>query len=57
MKITKQEEIRPICPYCEKELDEIYVKTKGVGLITGKNAIYFCPHCHKILGVGQSRMA
>jgi len=57
MKITKREEIKPICPHCGKELEEIYFTEKGAGLFTGRNVVYFCPHCHKVLGIGQSRMA
>jgi len=56
-KVTAREDIAPICPFCEKELEEVYIKTKGLGLLTGKNIVYFCPHCSKVLGVGQSRMA
>lgn len=54
--IVAKEDITPICPYCEKELDTIYYKSKGVSIIVGKNCLYFCPHCHKVLGMGQSRM-
>jgi len=57
IKISEREDIAPICPFCKNELDEIYYKTQGVGLFTGKNVIYFCPHCRKVLGCGQSRMA
>jgi hypothetical protein len=56
-KLTVREDIAPVCPFCEKELEEVYMKTKGLGLWTGKNVVYFCPHCLKVLGFGQSRMA
>jgi len=56
LEITRREDLTPVCPHCEKKLTEVYVKTKGVGLIEGKNALYFCPHCSKVLGFGQSRM-
>jgi len=55
--ITTREDIAPVCPFCEARLSEIFVKSKGLGLLTGKNVMYFCPHCNKILGFGQSRMA
>ncbi len=55
--ITAREDITPICPFCNAQLSEVYVKTKGLGLFTGRNVLYFCPHCHKVLGLGQSRMA
>ena len=25
--------------------------------VVGRNSIFFCPHCRKVLGFGQSRMA
>ncbi len=56
-RVTIREDIAPLCPFCEQELEEVYAKTKGWGLLTGKNVIYFCPHCLKVLGFGQSRMA
>lgn len=54
--ITKREDISPICPHCEQPIREVYVKSKGLGFIEGRNALYFCAHCHKVLGFGQSRM-
>ena len=56
LEITKRENEIPICPHCEKELPEFYVKTRGLGLFEGHNVLYFCPHCLKVLGFGQSRM-
>lgn len=45
----------PQCPHCERELREIVARQfdKGLFKITDKY-IYFCPHCRKTLGVGQS---
>ncbi|MCK5126423.1 MAG: hypothetical protein KAR42_09220 [candidate division Zixibacteria bacterium] len=57
LQLSKREDIAPICPHCSNELNHMYYRTKGLGLFVGKNVIYFCPHCHKILGIGQSRMA
>ena len=42
-------------PYCEKELDEIFYKSKG--FIFKKDLMYFCPSCLKTLGFAQSRIA
>ena len=56
LRITKRNDLTPVCPYCNKDLDEVYSKTKGSGFVEGKNVLYFCPHCMKVLGFGQSRM-
>ncbi len=57
LKFTVRKDIAPVCPFCEKELEEVYIKTKGLGFWTVKNVVYFCPHCLKVLGFGQSRAA
>ena len=54
IKITDREDLTPICPHCDKPLDELFVKSKGLGFIEGKNVVYFCPSCHKVLGIGRS---
>jgi uncharacterized Zn-finger protein len=37
----------PICPYCEKELEEIGSLSTGIFSAT---KIIVCPYCRKILG-------
>ena len=54
--IVKREDLAPLCPHCEKELTEVYEKTRGIPFVTGKSVLYFCPHCRKTLGFSQSRM-
>ena len=56
LQLIQRDDLTPVCPHCDKELESIFVKSKGLGLIEGKNTIYFCPHCRKVLGFGQSRM-
>ena len=56
LKFTKREDISPVCPHCGQWLNEVYVKTRGLGFMEGKNVLYFCPFCSKVLGFGQSRM-
>jgi hypothetical protein len=54
--VVKRDDLSPVCPYCEKELPEVYIRSKGVPLIQGTNVVYFCPHCRKALGFGRGRM-
>ena len=56
LNIVKRDDLTPLCSYCNKELTEIYAKSKGVPFIQGMNIVYFCPHCRKVLGLAQSRM-
>ena len=43
-----KKQIKPICPYCEKELDKLVEVDRGWFSI---NRVYCCPSCHKILGM------
>lgn len=56
MSLTAREDLIPKCPFCSMEVTELYTKAKGFPLLMGKNIIYFCPHCLKILGIAQGRM-
>ena len=56
LKVTKRNDLAALCCHCEKELTEVYSKTKGPGFVVGKDVMYFCPHCRKVLGFAQSRM-
>ena len=56
LKIVKRNDLTPLCCHCEKKLTEVYSKSKGTGFVEGKDIMYFCPHCLKVLGFGQSRM-
>ncbi|MDJ0750148.1 MAG: hypothetical protein QNJ11_11725 [Woeseiaceae bacterium] len=56
LSIVKRNDLTPLCPHCDRELTEVYAKTEGTGFIFGKDVMYFCPHCLKVLGFAQSRM-
>jgi len=56
LKVIKRNDLAPLCCHCSKELTEVYSKTEGTGFIMGKDTMYFCPHCLKVLGFAQSRM-
>jgi hypothetical protein len=57
--VVPRDDLNPICPWCEQEITEVYCKTRGVGwfVFPPRNTIYFCQHCRKVLGLGQSKMA
>jgi hypothetical protein len=41
----------PKCPKCEKRLDTVWIKTKGLGLLE-QQQIIMCPYCETLLGYG-----
>lgn len=55
--VVERDDVSPLCPHCDKELTEVHKRSKGAGLIVGRNCVFFCPHCRKVLGFGQSRLA
>jgi uncharacterized protein YbaR (Trm112 family) len=48
------QESLPKCPYCRKELNEIWSKSEGLGL-AGKERVLMCPHCRAMLAYGAWR--
>jgi hypothetical protein len=56
LNIIKRNDLTPLCCHCSKELTEVYSKSSGTGFVMGKDTMYFCPHCSKVLGFAQSRM-
>lgn len=49
--IEAPEDRLPKCPYCDKDLTEIWSKSEGLGL-AGKERILMCPHCRAMLAYG-----
>lgn len=50
--IEEDESKKPICPYCEKEIDEIqYIEQRGLS-VSGAMMLFIYPHCLKVLGGG-----
>ena len=51
--LSQKEDVKPICPHCEKPVDEIWFRElRGT---FGKRYIYFCAKCRKILGVSHRK--
>jgi hypothetical protein len=55
-KPIKEDDKFPICPHCEKPIEEMrYFEQEG--LVAMKVArLFVCPHCMKVLGVGMVGM-
>ncbi|MBT8448113.1 MAG: hypothetical protein KJO69_00380 [Gammaproteobacteria bacterium] len=51
--LTEQNNLEPVCPHCEKEINNIWYRELG-GLM-GKRYVYFCSHCRKTLGVSHRK--
>jgi hypothetical protein len=45
--------VKPLCPHCSKPLGEVWLQ--GLQSTLGRRYVYFCPECHKVLGVSQRK--
>ena len=50
--VVRREDLDPICPHCEAEVPEIYVRRPKGSFGIGRGFVFFCPHCRKVLGFG-----
>jgi uncharacterized protein with PIN domain len=53
MQVIKKEDVNPLCPHCNTQLADIWHRELR-GML-GRRYIYFCPHCHKVLGVSHRK--
>lgn len=53
IELEEKMNIDPICPHCSTSLNKIYFQwLRG---FLGRRYLYFCPHCHKVLGVSHRK--
>jgi hypothetical protein len=49
----QKEEVKPVCPYCKKEINVVWFRVLKGDL--GKRCLYFCPECKAVLGVSHRK--
>ena len=49
---VRRDDLVPVCPYCETELPEIYLRKPKGPFGVGRGFVFFCPHCQKVMGFG-----
>ena len=54
--LVDREDLAPVCPHCEQALEMVFRRGIGFPLGQGRTLVYFCPHCHKVLGFAQGRV-
>jgi hypothetical protein len=52
--VDEREDVRPICPHCEKQLDRLSAQTLSSSFLS-KRLVYMCPHCQKVLGISHRK--
>ncbi len=45
------QDVLPKCPFCKTQLDKVWIKKKGMGIMRQKQII-ICPHCEAFLAFG-----
>ncbi len=53
MVFQQKEDIKPKCPYCNKEIEKVWFRIMKDDL--GKRSLYFCPECKAVLGVSHRK--
>jgi len=53
MVFQQKEDIKPKCPYCNKEIEKVWFRIMKGDL--GKRSLYFCPECKAVLGVSHRK--
>jgi len=53
IRLVEKNEVTPICPHCNAALTSIAFRELRTFL--GRRYIYFCPNCHKVLGVSHRK--
>jgi len=46
-------EVQPLCPHCKQPLPTLWMRELAGFL--DRRYLYFCPHCHKILGISHRK--
>jgi len=53
MQIVEKNDVTPICPHCQTQLTALAFRELRAFL--GRRYVYFCPNCHKVLGVSHRK--
>jgi hypothetical protein len=50
---VERADLRPACPHCATTLSRVcFQRLSGV---MGRRYVYFCEHCHKVLGISHRK--
>lgn len=50
---SKEADYDPICPHCEKELEEIH--WRRIKSFLASEYLFICPKCKKVIGIGMAK--
>ncbi|NOT09646.1 MAG: hypothetical protein HOP28_15750 [Gemmatimonadales bacterium] len=50
LKLEERDDLAPVCPHCAEPLEKLFFRQIRE-LMAGKRLAYFCPHCHRLLGL------
>ena len=51
--VVRREDLDPICPHCSESLKKLWFRR--IRSVLGKQQVYFCPRCKKVLGVAYRK--
>jgi len=53
IELERKDDVDPVCPHCSKSLKRVWFHR--IRSVLGKQQVYFCPHCKKVLGVANRK--
>lgn len=53
MQLVEKNDVIPVCPHCNTQLSALAFRELRAFL--GRRYVYFCPNCHKVLGVSHRK--
>ncbi len=53
IQVEEKNDVRPVCPHCETEIENLWFRELAGFL--GKRYIYFCARCKKVLGISHRK--
>lgn len=51
--LERRDDVAALCPHCEERLRTVFFQE--ISGFAGRRYVYFCPRCHKVLGVSHRK--
>ncbi|MGD2136546.1 MAG: hypothetical protein PVF27_10315 [Gemmatimonadales bacterium] len=51
--MERRDDVAVLCPHCDQELHTVWFQE--ISGFAGRRYVYFCPDCHRVLGVSHRK--
>jgi hypothetical protein len=53
LELQERRDVSPVCPHCDQAIGLLWFQSLA-GML-GRRYVYFCPSCHRVLGVSHRK--